>query len=393
MPSLHASISPSASHRWINCPPSVRLNQKYRDIFGDQSSEYAEEGTKAHSVAELKLRKENKEINEFNYNSQISALGEIPSEMDRATNDYVDVVLGEFYSVKKNCPDAKLMVEQQIDMQEGIKGCWGTSDAVIVSDQLLVVCDLKYGKGLPVSAVNNPQARIYAYGAALEFGDLYGFTHVKTVIIQPRLDSVTEDILTREELFNWVSEVATPSAELAYKGEGEFHAGDWCRFCAVKALCKENVLAGFEVLRNIFDSPDTISDDRINAVLPYLDRAEDWIKNVRDYARSMALEGHEWKGYKLVRGRRPGRKWKDENEVINTLARAGYSQEQYMTEPELRSCSELEKILKKSAFDALVGQYVFQGDGALTLVPEDDKREAYSPIELSFGDLLGNNDN
>ena len=387
MPGTHAALSPSSAKRWCMCSPSARLNQKFSDLFGDKGSEYAEEGTKAHALSELKLRKENGEINDFSFTKQLELLGDIPADMDRYTNDYVDTVLTELYSARKIDPNAQLFIEQRLDMSEWIPECFGTSDAVIVSELGLVVADLKYGKGVPVVAEGNYQARIYAIGAYAAFQDLYDFKHVKTMIIQPRLDSVTEEILTIEELLQWAEEVIKPAAQLAWKGEGEFKSGDWCKFCNVKAICRENVLNSLAVIQNMFDSPDVIPDDRVEQILPFLDTAEEWIKNLRAYAYNQALRGQKWRGYKLVRGKRPSRVWREEPEVINTLARAGYTEDQYFTVPKLKSVAELEKVLKKPAFEALVGQYVFQGEGNITLVPESDKREEYMPIDLAFGDI------
>lgn len=394
MPTLHATLSPSAASRWVKCPPSARLNQKYRDMFGDKSSEYAEEGTLAHAVAELKLRKENGEINDFLFKEQLKQLGDIPPDMDRATDDYVDAVLTELYSVRKADPHAQLFIEQQLDMSEWIPECFGTSDSVIVSEYGLVVMDYKHGRGVPVSAEGNYQERIYALGAYAAFRDLYDFKHVKTIIIQPRLESITEEVLPIEELLQWAEEVIKPAAGLAWRGEGEFSSGDNCRFCSVKAICRENVLNSLSVIQNMFDSPDVISDTKLEQMLPFLDTAEQWISDVKAYAFNQAIQGKQWKGYKLVQGRRPGRVWKDEATVIDQLSRAGYTEEQIYTKPKLKSPADLEKSLKKSAFDALVGKYVFQGEGKLTLVPEDDKREAYSPVEIDFGDLgSANSDN
>ena len=387
MPGIHAALSPSSAKRWASCPPSGRLNQKYRDLFGDQSSEYAEEGTKAHALAELKLRRENGEINDFLYGEQLKALGDIPTDMDRATDDYCDVVFTELYAARKIDPHAQLFIEQSLDMSEWIPECFGTSDVVIVSEYALIVIDYKHGKGVPVVAEGNYQARIYALGAYAMFRELYNFKHVKEIICQPRLESVTEEVMSIEELLQWADEVIKPSAQLAWRGEGEFHSGEWCRFCAVKAICRENVLNSLSVIQNMFDSPDVISDEKVEKMLPFLDVAEEWIKDMKAYAHNQAMQGKIWRGYKLVQGRRPGRIWKDEAAVIDQLSRAGYTEQQIYTEPKLKSPADLEKTLKKSAFDALVGRFVFQGEGKLTLVPEDDKREEYRPVESDFGDL------
>ena len=387
MPSAHAVLSPSSAKRFCECPPSARLNQKYSAMFGDKGSSYAEEGTLAHAVAELKLRREKGELNQFNFEQQLKALGDITPEMDRYTDDYVDVVMSELYAARKIDPQAELYVEQRLDISEWIPECFGTSDAIVVFDGGLVVADLKFGKGCPVQAEGNYQLRIYALGAYAAVRDLYTIKQVKEIICQPRLDSVTEEILQIEALLEWADTVIKPAAQLAWRGEGEFKAGSHCQFCNVKAICRENVLNSLAIIQNMFDSPDVISDDKLEQMLPFLDTAEQWISDVKVYAYRQALQGHKWRGYKLVRGRRPGRVWSDEAEVITTLARAGYTEEQYYTSPKLKSVAELEKVLKKSAFDALVGRYVFQGEGNITLVPESDKREEYLPIDLAFGDM------
>ena len=161
MPGVHALLSPSKAKQWLACSPSARLSAKFSERFGDKPSEYAAEGTKAHALAELKLRLELDEINKFSFEAQKKALGDIPTEMDRYTDNYVDVVLEKYYAAKKVCEGARLFVEQKLDMTRWIPGCFGTADAVVVSDQILEVLDLKYGKGVPVDAVDNPQARCY----------------------------------------------------------------------------------------------------------------------------------------------------------------------------------------------------------------------------------------
>lgn len=388
MPGIHATLSPSAAKRWCECPPSARLNQKYNDLFGDKSSEYAEEGTRAHTLAELKLRKELGEINDYSFKLQKEQIEEITPEIDRATDDYVDLVLSEFYQMRRIDPSAQLFVEQQLDLSEWIPECFGTSDAVIVSDAGLIVIDLKFGKGVPVSAVENYQLRLYALGAYDAFHAVYNFNKVKMIICQPRLDSVSDDIMDVIDLLCWADEIIRPAAQTAWRGEGELKAGEHCKFCSVRAICRENVLNSLNVIQNMFDSPDVLSDKRVVEILPYLDSAEKWIKNVRDYVFNQAMQGKKWKGYKLVRGKRPSRTWKYETAVVDQLARAGYTQDQYFTTPKLRTPADLEKILHKSAFDSLLGSYVYQGEGNLTLVPEDDSREEYAPVDLDFGDLV-----
>lgn len=386
MPGTHALLSPSKAKQWLACPPSARLSAKFNERFGEQSSSYAAEGMKAHSVAELKLRLELGELNKFSYDAQRKALGDIPKDMDRNTDIYVDIVLEKYYQAKKVCPDAKLFVEQRLDMSEWIPGCFGTADACVVSDTILEVMDYKNGQGVPVNAVENPQARCYGLGAVHEFGDIYGFTHVRNTIIQPRLDSVTEELLSKDELLAWGEEIK-PTAQLAWKGEGAFSPGDNCRFCSAKAVCKARAYQSFDLLAACLDSPDVLPDEVIPGILKVADTCEQWLKDVRAYALNQALRGQEWPGYKLVKGKRPSRAFRNDEEAEQQLIRAGYTPEQYMN-TSMMTVAQIEKLLGKKAFDALMGKFVVQGEGKLTLVPEDDKRVEFESADAAFSDMI-----
>lgn len=388
MPGLHAVLSASAAKRWMNCPPSARLEEKLKGIFGDASSEYAREGTQAHAVAELKLRLENGEINQFNYNEQRKALGDISREMDRATDEYVDVVLSKLYAARQVCPDARLFIEQRLDFSLWVPKGFGTGDAVIVSDAWLEVCDLKYGKGVKVDAQENPQARLYGLGALAEFGDLYDFPMVRNTIIQPRVNEnpVTEETLTREELLAW-GESIKPVAKKAWRGQGKHKPGEWCKFCAARAICAARAAESMKLFTHGFSAPGLIDDADIPGILAVADTAEAWIKDIRAYAKNQALRGQQWPGYKLVRGRKGNRTWSDEEKVREQLIRAGYDERQYMVQ-KLKSPGDIQDELGKQAFDALVKKYVTQSEGALALVPESDKRVEVASADADFSDLV-----
>lgn len=392
MPGLHATLSASGAKRWMSCPPSARLEERLRGIFGEKSTPFAEEGTKAHSLAELKLLREKGRlseddgINDFNYDLRRKALGDIPKEMDEATDYYAEIIIEKFLTARQSCPDAQLKLEQRLDFSRWVPDGFGTGDAVIVSEELLEVCDLKYGKGVPVFAENNPQTRCYGLGALHCYGVLYGFKHVRNTIIQPRLDSVTEEMLTTDELLQWAETELKPAAELAWKGKGEFNPGDHCKFCAARAICYARATKAMTIFKHGFETPGVIPDDAIPEILAVADTAIDWIKDLRAYALSQALRGQEWPGYKLVRGKRPPRKWVDEEEAKHQLIRAGYEPEVY-TETKFKSPSNIEKLVGKQAFEAIFATLVTQGDGALTLVPESDKRTEFTSAEADFSDI------
>ena len=392
MPGLHATLSASGAKRWMSCPPSARLEERLRGIFGEKSTPFAEEGTKAHSLAELKLLREKGRlseddgINDFNYDLRRKALGDIPKEMDEATDYYAEIIIEKFLTARQSCPDAQLKLEQRLDFSRWVPDGFGTGDAVIVSEELLEVCDLKYGKGVPVFAENNPQARCYGLGALHCYGVLYGFKHVRNTIIQPRLDSVTEEMLTTDELLQWAETELKPAAGLAWKGKGEFNPGDHCKFCAARAICYARATKAMTIFKHGFETPGVIPDDAIPEILAVADTAIDWIKDLQAYALSQALRGQEWPGYKLVRGKRPPRKWVDEEEAKHQLIRAGYEPEVY-TETKFKSPSNIEKLVGKQAFEAIFATLVTQGDGALTLVPESDKRTEFTSAEADFSDI------
>ena len=408
-PSLHAVLGASSAHRWLICTPSARLCEKLTSRFGSESSPYAAEGTKAHALAEIKVRlayykadgmtaakhsrmsPEQQEaylgINEFRFKALRNELGDIPKDMEQATDSYCDIVMEKYLSAKEADPGAQLYLEQRLDYSAWVPSGFGTGDCIIVSDSLLEVCDYKHGKGIPVDAVGNPQLRLYGLGAMERFGRLYDFQSVRMTIIQPRLDSVSEETLTREDLTSWAAEEVVEKAKQAWTGSGEFVPGEHCRFCAAKAVCSARVAQAMRMFQYGLEAPGLIPDEQIPSILGMLNDAEAWIKDIRAYAENQALHGQVWPGWKLVHGKKPNRQWSDPEEVKAQLLRAGYPADQFQ-EVKLKPVGEIEKALGKKAFQALVGGLVSQGEGKLTLVPADDKRVEFASADADFQDLL-----
>ena len=326
-------------------------------------------------------------INDFLYKSMREDLGEIPKDMEQATDSYCDVVIGKLVAAREVDPGAILLLEQRYDYSEWVPSGFGTGDATIVSDHLLEVMDYKHGKGVPVDAVDNPQIRLYALGAYWKFRHLYDFDRVRGTIIQPRLESLTDETLTVAALLAWAEDEVRGPAKLAWAGEGEFVPGEHCRWCAAKSICSARVAEAMKLFKYGLESPGVIPDEQIPEILATLDLAEAWISDIRNYAEAQALRGQKWQGYKLVRGKRPNRKWSDPEEVKAQLLRAGYGVEQF-EKHELKPPGEVEKALGKTAFRALLDGLVSQGEGRLTLVPESDKRQEYSAADADFSDLL-----
>lgn len=410
-PQLHAVLGASSAKRWLTCTPSARLGERLTSRFGSESSPYAQEGTKAHALAEIKVRKafyaadgmttsvysrmgeEERDaytgINAFRFDALRAELGDIPSDMEHATDAYCDVVMEKYLSAKDRDPSTRLLLEQRLDYSRWVPSGFGTGDCVIVSDSLLEVCDYKHGMGIPVDAVDNPQLRLYGLGAIDKFGQLYDFPAVRMTIIQPRLESVSEETLDRDALLDWAETEVREKAQLAWKGIGDFVPGDHCRFCPAKAVCSARVAEALKLFRYGFETPGLIPDEQVPGILETLDTAEAWIKDFRAYVEKQALNGQKFPGWKLVRGKKPNRRWADPEEVRAQLLRAGYAPGQIET-TSLKPVGEIEKTIGAKAFRALVGGLVAQGEGRLTLVPESDKRLEYASADAAFADLISN---
>lgn len=381
----HAVLSASGSHRWLVCTPSAKLEQE----FPDSTSEYAEEGTLAHELAELHLREELGFISSLKAVSELQKLKErqfYSREMEEHIKTYVDFAIERINNARARTPDALILLEQKLDFSHWVPDGFGTGDLVIIADGWLEICDLKYGKGVPVSAVENTQMRLYALGAIHQFGDLYEIENVRMTIVQPRLDSISTDEITAEELLKWANEYVKPRAEMAMRGEGEFVPGEHCRFCRARYTCRARAEWNLELAKYDFREPELLSDDEIAVVLAKAEELQKWVADIQEYALDQAVNhGKKWPGWKLVEGR-SNRKYVDEAAVAQTLLAEGY-REDAIFEKKLLGISAMEKLLGKKRFGELLGDLVVKPPGKPTLVPESDKRPEISSIESAIKDF------
>lgn len=373
MPDKHALLSASSAHRWLVCTPCARLEEN----FPNTTSAYAEEGTRAHSMCEAKLRRF------LAGNAEPLGVLDGDQEMDEYTTQYAEFVEEELAAAKAVTPDARLFVEQELDFADFVPEGFGTSDAVIVSDDTLHVIDFKYGKGVPVAAVGNPQLRLYALGAYLALGAIYDFTKVRTVVFQPRSNNISHEELLVTELLDWATTYVKPRAALAFEGEGEYLPGEHCRFCRAGSVCRARAEEAFKVIERVDTAPALLSDDEIPDLLRKLDSTEKWIEALRAYAQSRAVtEGKKWDGFKLVEGRKV-RKIADEIEAANRLRGQGFTPEDY-TNTKLKGITDLERLIGKKRFPEVLGDLVVKPKGDPVLVSIDDKRPEINPLAEAF---------
>jgi len=276
---------------------------------------------------------------------------------------------------KAKTPDAIFSIEQRLNFSEWVPEGFGTGDFVIIADGVMEICDLKYGKGVPVSAIGNKQMRLYALGAIAEFSFLYDIEKVRMTIIQPRLDSISTDEISADELLKWAEEELKPTAELAFKGEGEFCAGDHCKFCRAKAVCKARADKNMELAKYDFEDPKTLDNNDIAFILARADELISWAKDVQEFALEQALQGEEFDGFKVVEGR-SNRKYTSENQVAEILINHGFQENMIYTK-KLDGISKIESAIGKKEVQRLLGDYIIKPPGKPTLVPVSDKRPAF----------------
>lgn len=373
----HAVLSPSAASRWLACTPSARLELQ----FPDQAGDYAKEGTLAHKFGESFLwQKLGTDVSDV---LDIAREDEFYTpEMEAYAEDYAALVWEKYEIARKATPDAILLIEERIDLRAYVPDGFGTGDSVIIADDLLEIIDLKYGKGVAVSAKHNKQMMLYGLGALVKYSIMYGVNRVRMTIYQPRIGNVSEWEISAADLLEWAETELKPRAKMAFEGVGDFIPGEHCRFCRAKAVCKALAEQNLNVAKEEFKDVGVLTIEQVAEILPKLDGLVNWANAVEEYALDKALQGTKIPGYKIVEGRSV-RKYADDKKVAERLEANGYGDIIYKPK-ELKTITTLEKALTKKGFEALVGDLIVKPAGKPTLVPVSDKRPEWSSAEEDF---------
>lgn len=362
----HALLGASSSERWMRCPGSVAAS---KGII-DNGSKYAAEGTAAHALAEHCL------VNNV-YPSSCEGMTfegfTVDSEMAESVQvyfDYVKQLTGEhFYEVR-------------VDFSPWVPEGFGTADAIVINTRTktLYVIDLKYGKGLQVDADNNSQAQLYALGAINEYGHICDIETVQCVIVQPRLDHISEWQLDHKTLMNFGAKVSQ-AAEEALKPNAKRSPGEkQCQWCKAKAVCpalkdyaEQALLVQFDDIGPATLKPvDQLTDEQLAQALGAKKLIAGWLDAVEERITDKLLNGETFTGYKLVEGRSL-RQWVDEEQAVKTLAQQ--YEEELLYKKSFISPAQAEKLVGKKELYVLDGLIV-KPAGKPTLAPADDKRPA-----------------
>lgn len=368
---MHAILSPSSASRWLACTPSARLEHE----MPYTTSDAAEEGTLAHSLSELILKLFLKNISKKQYGVElknIQANKFYNGAMLDYCNSYTTYVIEQFSEVKKSCKDAVMFLEKKLNLSDYVPEGFGTVDVVIIANGAMQIIDLKYGKGVPVSAEENKQMMLYALGALKDYDYAYGVERILMTIVQPRLDDISNYEVDVAFLLDWANNELIPKAKLAFTGEGEFIAGKHCQFCKIKATCRANAELHLELAKYDFMDNNLLTDHEIADILDRSAAFKKWLTAVEENALLQAVtNGKKWPGYKLVEGR-SNRIYADENKVIQALT-TEYDDAKIFNK-KLKGITEMEKGLGKNEFKRLVEPLLIKPPGSPVLVPESDKR-------------------
>ncbi len=370
----HALLSASSAERWLNCPASIRLSEGMPDLAGDA----AREGTLAHAIAELKLRKQYTEpMGKATFTRRMNKLtkdnDQYNPEMQRYTDQYLEFVKGITYGLPV---EPFVEVEKQVNYSAYAPEGFGTADCIVIHGNHLWVIDFKYGKHVKVDAEDNSQLKLYALGALSDYGFIYPIQTVTLCVVQPRMDNIVKWDTDVAALYQWGNEVVKPLAEEAYAGGGTCAPGKHCQFCPVKPVCKAYA-ERYDVKEDEIKDPQMMTTAEVGKMLEKLDGVVSYHNKLKAYALAKALEGLTIPGFKVVEGK-SNRVFKNIDTAFQKIKGAGYD-EALLYERVPLTLTGVEKLLGKPQFNTLLADDVDKPQGKPTLVPEDDKREPFKP--------------
>lgn len=384
----HSPLGPSSSDRWLVCTGSVL----YTKGMPDKPSQYAVEGTAAHTVSEW-AREEGKDAEEYigrevevHCADGTKVIVPVDQEMADGINAFVEYT---------DALPGKMLCEERVTYTGWVPNGFGTADDIRLGEPRVYVTDLKYGKGVQKWAENNTQLMLYALGVYQDYGHLYDIKDFQLAIFQPRLNHVDEWIISVEDLLVWANTVAEPTAKKALTpGAGEFIAGDHCQFCRARQQCRHRAKYVHDVIYSsefenldeepVMRDPNDLTLEEIGLLLPMIDAGKAFFTDLEARAYAELGKGHtiphptmgDWK---LVEGRSNRCLAIPEDEVVVLLELEDIDQDKLYTK-KLVGIPALEKLLGKKHplltgdSEAGIVSIVKKPRGAPKLVPGIDKR-------------------
>jgi|TARA_R110000803_G_scaffold164275_1_gene228006 hypothetical protein len=370
-----------------------------QDFPQDITSEFAEYGTAGHTLGEMCLTQEvpaktfRGEI--LNKSEHFPDGFEVDDEMIDAVQTYIDYC--------NQLPgDEGSRIEEKVDFSEWVPDGFGTADFIKIDDDVLgkrtiQVVDLKMGKGVKVNAENNPQGMLYALGCLDELiYDPEDF--VRIVIVQPRLDHISEWDISINDLLEWAEKVVKKKAGEAWAGLMKFSPGEkQCRFCKASSTCKALAEKSLQTAMDVFtDIPTTgdlkqihtLGNSEVSQLLPRLDEISNWIKSLKAFAFSQLEQGFEIDGYKLVRGRSGNRKWINESAVEEKMETLGFHKDNLYKQVIITPAVAQRMLKAQNISITQISNLYNQEEGKPTITDRRDPREEIISNDGSEFDVI-----
>jgi len=373
----HALLSASGSKRWLTCTPSARLEATLPEQKRQPGAfDFSQEGTTAHSLAEIKLRQYFGQIESQDYEKEYTEIKSTPyynDDFEANVDNYVLYVRSQIGE-----GDTPLF-EQRVDFSDWVPDGFGTADVVILSKHSIRVIDLKFGRGVPVNAQDNTQLRLYALGAYAKFKEEWpDIKEVSYTIHQPRLDSISTDGTTIIKLVDWANYFVKPKAKKAWAGAGEFLPGEHCQFCKAKAQCRARSDFNTELTRLEFRDPPLLDEDEISLVLSKAQDLRTWVNDVEEHAVNRAVDSNIIPpGFKLTTSI-THRRYVDQALAATVLEDKGLDKEVIWEKPKLKTIAAIKKLVPKSPIEAWLGDLIARPEGQPKLVRvKDDLKEDF----------------
>jgi hypothetical protein len=361
----------------MRCPGSVALEAP----FPDNSNRFSAEGTLAHTLASEHL--DGSGLHPYH---RIGEVHDVDGFKFTVTKEMAAFVIDYAKLVREYAEGGMLLVEKRVDFSPviDVPDSFGTSDAIIIKGDELIVVDLKYGMGVKVDATENEQLQLYALGALNDFGILSDFAVVTMVIHQPRLNHVSEWTVPVEVLRAFGEDARLSAVEVLGHEAPRLEAGEkQCRFCKAKATCpalNDSVslaTAGVATVADFAEFLPALAEDGLSTAMSRVELVEQWCKGIRAEVERRLLAGTAVEGYKLVAGRKGNRAWADAAEAEQIMKKSFRLRDDDMYERVLISPTAAEKLLKDTPKRwARVQDLIQRGEGKPSVAPATDKRPA-----------------
>jgi len=396
----HSLWSASRFESLMACPGKLVMEAGLES----RSSKYAAEGTAAHQVLTWALTED---LPAAAYIGRIIMVEDYSFEVDDEMAGHVQTCVDYVQDLRGI--DGALFTELKVNYSSYLdvdrEDAWGTADVIVVRDEEIAVVDFKYGRGVEVSAENNPQISLYALGALQALDGVAGdFRRVRLAIHQPRIRSAASEwdcnVSDLEQWGRTEARAAVAECTAAWRTGFGQDEERWasaylrptetgCRFCLAKATCPalRNTVA-LTVADRSPATPDEFEQlepvtsfgaDWIAAALSRVDLIEEWCRAVRAEAERLLLEGETVPGWKLVAGKKGARQWSDAYAAEDLMQRYCLTPAQ-IYDMKLISPTSAQKLVKTGALDPdqweALQKLVTQAEGKPHVAPETDSRPA-----------------